>query len=191
MGLLGRILRRFYLIVTKLIHNSLIDDPDYEHNVLLVWLANFFIVIAIVSGFGIVLYMLVWAISLEIFVKALILAYFEALVWSNFSKYLTSFGQEMYLIGSTVGYTVLVGIAIQIHRLQWADGNTLLFYWIFLLIGGFIIWGITLNNISKAVRMKPVLAVKKVEYKQRFRITKLPSEIPPNNQAQAYLKKLK
>ena len=190
MVLLFRIIQRLYLIVTKLIHNSLIDDPYYEHNVLLVWLANFFIVIAIVSGFGIVLYILVWAISLEILVKALILAYFEALVWSKFWKRFTSFGQEMYLIGSTVGYTVLVGMAIQIHRLQWADGNTLLFYWIFLLIGGFIIWGITLNNVSKAV-VKPVLAVRKIEYKQRFRITKLPPEIPANNQAQAYLRKLK
>lgn len=190
MVLLFRIIQRLYLIVTKLIHNSLIDDPYYEHNVLLVWLANFFIVIAIVSGFGIVLYILVWAISLEILVKALILAYFEALVWSKLSKHLTSFGQEMYLIGSTVGYTVLVGMAIQTSRLQWADGNTLLFYWIFLLIGGFIIWGITLNNISKAV-VKPALAVKKIEYKQRFRITKLPPEIPTYNQAQAYLKKLK
>ena len=190
MVLLFRIIQRLYLIVTKLIHNSLIDDPYYEHNVLLVWLANFFIVIAIVSGFGIVLYILVWAISLEILVKALILAYFEALAWSKLFKHFTSFGQEMYLIGSTVGYTVLVGMAIQIHRLQWADGNTLLFYWIFLLIGGFIIWGITLNNISKAV-VKPVLAVKKIKYKQRFRITKLPPEIPTNNQVQAYLKKLK
>ena len=191
MGLLGRILQRLYLIVTKLIHNSLIDDPYYEHNVLLVWLANFFIVIAIVSSFGIVLYILVWAISSEIFMKALILAYFEALIWSKFCKIFTSFGQEMYLIGSTVGYTVLVGTAIQLHRMQWADGNTLLFYWIFLLSGGFIIWGVTLFNVSKAAGVKPVLAVKKIEYKQRFRSTKLPPEIPANNQAQAYLRKLK
>lgn len=190
MGLLGRILRWLYLIVTKIIKNSLIDDPYYEYNVLLVGLTNFFIVIAIVSNLGIVLYMLVWTISLEILVKALILAYFEALVWSKLSKHLTSFGQEMYLIGSTVGYTVLVGMAIQISRMPWADGNTLLFYWIFLLIFGLIIWGITLNNVSKAV-VKPVLAVRKIEYKQRFRITKLPPEIPTNNQVQAYLKKLK
>jgi hypothetical protein len=39
--------------------------------------------------------------------------------------------------------------------------------------------------------VKPVLAVRKIEYKQRFRITKLPPEIPANNQAQAYLRKLK
>lgn len=191
MGLLFRIIHRLYLIATKLINNSLIDDPYYEYNVLLVWLANFFIVIAIVSGFGIVIYILVWAISLEIFMKALILAYFEALVWSKFSKHFTSFGQEMYLIGSTVGYTVLVGTAIQFHRLQWADGNTLLFYWIFLLILGFIIWGVTLFNVFKAARVKPVLAIKKIEYTQRFRSTKLPQEIPTQNQAQAYLKKLK
>lgn len=189
MILLFRIIQRLYLIVTKIIKNSLIDDPYYEYNVLLVGLANFFIVIAIVSNLGIVLYMLVWAISLEILIKALILAYFEALFWSKLSKHLTSFGQEMYLIGSTVGYTVLVGMAIQISRMPWADGNTLLFYWIFLLIGGFIIWGITLNNVSKAV-VKPVLAVRKIEYKQRFRITKLPPEIPTQNQVQAYLKKL-
>lgn len=191
MGLLFRIIQRLYLIVSKIIKNNLIDDPDYEYNVLLVWLANFFLVIAIVSSFGIVLYMLVWAISLEIFVKALILAYFEALVWSKFSGHLTSFGQEMYLIGSTVGYTVLVGTAIHTSRLQWADGNTLLFYWIFLLILGFIIWGVTVFKISKAARVQPVLAIKKIEYKQRFRITKLPQEIPANNQVQAYLKKLR
>lgn len=191
MGLLGRILRWFYLIVTKIIKNSLIDDPYYEHNVLLVWLANFFLVIAIVSSFGIVLYMLVWAISLAIFLDVLFVAYLSAWLWENLCKHFTSFEQEMYLIGSTVGHTVLFGTLIQIHRMQWADGKTLVFYWIFLLIGGFIIWGVTLNNISKAVRVKPVLAVKKIEYKHRFRITKLPSEIPPNNQVQAYLKKLK
>lgn len=191
MGLLFRIIQRLYLIVSKIIKNSLIDDPYYEHNVLLVWLANFFIVMAIVSGFGIVLYMFVWAISLGIFVKALILAYFEALVWSKFCNRFTSFGQEMYLIGSTVGYTVLIGTAIQLHRMPWADGNTLLFYWIFLLILGFIAWGITLFNVSRAAEVKPVLAIKKVTYKQRFRSTKLPQEIPANNQVQAYLKKLK
>jgi hypothetical protein len=188
MGLLGRILRRLYLIVTKIIKNSLIDDPYGNQTV--IFLCNLLTVIVEIAYFGIAMYLLVWAISLEIFMKALILAYFEALVWSKFSKHFTSFGQEMYLIGSTVGYTVLVGMAIQISRMPWADGNTLLFYWIFLLIGGFIIWGITLFNVSKAV-VKPVLAVKKIEYKQRFRITKLPPEIPPNNQAQAYLKKLK
>ncbi len=188
MGLLFRIIQRLYLIVTKLIKNSLIDDP--YGNQTAIFFCNLLTVIVEIAYFGLAMYLLVWAISLEIFVKALILAYFEALVWSKFCKRFTSFGQEMYLIGSTVGYTVLVGTAIQIHQLQWADGKALVFYWIFLLIGGFIVWGITLNNISKVVRMKPVLAVKKVEYKQRFRITKLLPEIPTNNQAQAYLKKL-
>ena len=135
--------------------------------------------------------MLVWAVSLAIFLDVLFIAYLSAWLWENLSKHFTSFEQEMYLIGSTVGHTVLFGTLIQIHRMQWADGKTLVFYWIFLLIFGFIIWGVTLNNISKAVRMKPVLAVKKIEYKQRFRSTKLPQEIPPNNQVQAYFKKLK
>ena len=191
MVLLFRIIQRLYLIVTKLIHNSLIDDPYYEHNVLLVWLANFFIVIAIVSGFGIVLYMLVWAVSLAIFLDVLFIAYLSAWLWENLCKHFTSFEQEMYLIGSTVGHTVLFGTIIQIHCMQWADGKTLLFYWIFLLILGFIIWGVTVFHVSKAATVKPVLAIKKVEYKQRFRITKLPPEIPTINQAQAYLKKLK
>lgn len=189
MGLLFRIIQRLYLVVTKIIKNSLIDDP--YGNQTAICFCNLLTVIVEIAYFGLAMYLLVWAISLEILVKALILAYFEALVWSKFSKHFTSFGQEMYLIGSTVGYTVLVGTAIQISRLQWADGNTLLFYWIFLLIGGFIIWGVTVFNVSKAARVQPVLAVKKIEYKQRFRITKLPPEIPLNNQAQAYLKQLK
>lgn len=189
MGLLCRILRLLFRLFTKIIKNCLIDDP--YANQLFVWIANLLTILAIVVCFSLALYMFVYAISLQILVKALIIAYLEALGWLKFSGHFTSFGQEMYLIGSTVGYTVLVGIAIQIQRMQWADDNTLLFYWIFLVIFGFIIWGITLFNVSKAVRVKPVLAVKKVEYKQRFHTTKLPQEIPTNNQAQAYLKKLK
>lgn len=189
MGLLGRILRWLYRLITKTIKNSLIDDP--YGNQTLICFSNLVTVIAEVGCFSLALYLFVYAISLEIFVKALILAYFEALVWSKFCKRFTSFGQEMYLIGSTVGYIVLVGTTIQISRMQWADGNTLLFYWIFLLIFGFIIWGVTLFNVSRAAVVNPVLAVKKIEYKQRFCITKLPHEIPTINQVQAYLKKLK
>lgn len=189
MGLLCRILRLLFRLFTKIIKNCLIDDP--YANQLFIWIANLLISLAIVVDFSLAIYMFVYAISLQIFVKALIIAYLEALGWSKFSGHFTSFGQEMYLIGSTVGYTVLVGIAIQIQRMQWADGNTLLFYWIFLLIGGFSGWGITLFNVSKAVRVKPVLAVNKIEYKQRFRITKLSKELPTTNQVQAYLKKMK
>lgn len=189
MGLLFRILRLLFRLFTKIIKNCLIDAP--YANQLFIWLVNLLISLAIVVDFSLAIYMFVYVISLEIFVKALIIAYLEALGWSKFSDHFTSFGQEMYLIGSTVGYTVLVGIAIQIHRMQWADGNTLLFYWIFLLIFGFIMWGFTVLNVSKTVRVKPVLAVKKIEYKQRFHITKLSQEIPTNNQAQTYLKKMK
>jgi hypothetical protein len=80
-GLLFRILQRLYLFGAWIIQNSLIDDPYYEYHVLLVWLANFFIVIAIVSSLAIVLYMLVWTVSLAIFLDALLVAYWLAWNW--------------------------------------------------------------------------------------------------------------
>jgi hypothetical protein len=190
MGLLFRILHRLYLIGSRIIQNSLINDPYYEYNALLVWLANFFRVIAILGSFGIVLYMLVWAVSLAIFLYALLISYLSAWSWEKFCKHFTSEEQEFYLIGSTVGYTVIVGTLIQIERMPWADGKTLFVYWTFLLILGFIIWRVTLFNVTTA-GVKPVLAIKKIEYKQRFRLTKIPKEIPTENQAQAYLKKMK
>lgn len=189
MGLLGRILRRLYLIASQIIQSCLIDD-NYENQVL-VWFANFFTVIAFLAAFGFVLYALIFAISLEIFCKAILLAYLAALAWEKFSKHLTSFAQEMYLLMSTVGYTVLVGIAIQIHRLQGADAKTLLFYWAFLLSFGFIIWGVTVFNVTADPEFKPVLPAKKLEYKHRFRRTTIAEDLPLTNQAQAYLKKIK
>lgn len=190
MGLLFRILKRLYRIGSRVIQNSLIDDPYYEYNVLLVLLANVLIVITIFSSIGFVLYMLVWLVSLEIFLGALLIAYWLAWYWEQFANELTSFAQEMYLICSTLGNTVGFGTLIQIHRMQWADGNTLLVYWIFLLILGFILWAFTVSNAARA-RAKPVLAIKNIEYKQRFRITKTPEENSTTNQVQAYLKKLK
>lgn len=174
---------------SKIIQSCLIDD-DYENQVL-VWFANLFTVIALLAGFGLALYMLIFAISLEIFLKALLIAYLAALAWEKFSKHLTSFAQEMYLLMSTVGYTVLVGTAIQIHRLPGADAKTLLFYWIFLLSFGFIIWGVTVFNVTNSPEFKTVLSVQKREYKHRFRRTQIAEDIPTENQAQAYLKKIK
>lgn len=189
MGLLFRILKRLALVVTNSIKNSLLDDP--YHNQVLLGITNFFIILAWLLGWGIALGLLVWAISLELFVKALLIAYLFALFWEKFCHHFTPFGQEMYLFGSTVGYTVLIGAAIQIRRMPLVDGKTLLFYWIFLLIFGFIIWGVTVFHVSRAAGVKPVLAIKKIEYQQRFRITKITKEIQTTNPAQAYLKKLK
>ena len=92
---------------------------------------------------------------------------------------------------STVGYTVLVGTAIQLHKLHGADAKALLFYWIFLLVFGFIIWGVTVFNVTNYPEFKPVFSVKRIEYKHRFRRTKIIEDIPTDNQAQAYLKKIK
>lgn len=191
MGLLGRILNRLYFICSKLIQKSLIDGPDSEYHALLVFLVNGLIIIADICVFCLALYMLVWAVSLRIFLDALLNAYLLAWSWEQFGKEFTSFEQEMYLIVSTVGYTVLMGAAIQINRMPWADGKTLFVYWTFLLIIGFIIWLFTVFNVTKAAGLKPVLAIKNIEYKQRFRLTKITKEIPTENQAQAYLKKMK
>jgi hypothetical protein len=111
--------------------------------------------------------------------------------WEQLSNDLTSFAQEVYLICSTFGYTVMLGTLLQLQRMQWADGKTLLVYWIFLLILGFILWRVTVFNVARAPGGKPVLAIKKIAYKRKFFLTKISKEIPPKNQAQAYLKKLK
>ena len=189
MGLLFRVLKKLYLIGVWIIQASLIDDP-YQNQVF-VGIANFLTILALLFGFGIALYLLVWTVSLAIFLDALLIAYWLAWNWEQLGNDLTSFTQEMYLICSTVGYTVIFGTLIQLYRMQWADGKTLLVYWIFLLILGFILWRFTVFNVTRAAGLKPVLAIKKIEYKQRFRLTKIPKEIPPNNQAQAYLKKIK
>lgn len=189
MGLLFRIIKRLYLFVTGLIRYTLTDEPYY--NQVPVRIANLLIIIAWLLSFGAAISLLVWAISLEILLRTLLIAYLAAYAWSKLSHRFTPFEQEMYLIGSSVGLTVLIGATIQIRRMQWADGKSLLIYWLFLLIVGFIFWGITVFNVTYAAKVKPVLAIKKIEYKQRFRITKLPNEIPTNNPAQAYLKKLK
>lgn len=189
MGLLCRIIKWLCLTVNRLVSNSLIDDPDL--NPLLVEFANLGIHLFWLFCFVSTIYLIVWAISLEILLRTLLLAYLSAYVWSKFCHRFTAFGQEMYLIVSTVGLTVLIGTQIQLERMLEVDVNTLKIYWIFLLIVGFILWGITVFNVAQAAKPKPVLATKKIEYKQRFRITKLPNEISTNNPAQAYLKKLK
>lgn len=189
MGLLCRIIKWLYLNITKLISHTLVDNPDI--NPLLVLFANLGIILLWLFGFGASLYILVKAISLKILVRALLTAYLAAYAWSKFCHRFTPSVQEMYLLVTTVGLTVLVGTAIQLHRMQWASSNNLLVYWIFLLILGFIIWGITLFNVTKAAKKLPGLAIKKIESKQRFRITKIPKEISATNPAQVYLKKLK
>ncbi len=190
MGLLVRILQRLYRLGAGIIQASLIDEP-YSENQMLVRIANLFIIIAIVGGFGGALYALVWAISLEIFVKALLLAYLSAWVWSKFGQQFTSFEQEMYLIGSTVGYTVLIGTAIQINRMPQADDKTLVLYWTFLLIWGFILWGLTISKTTGLAKNKPRFLINQIKYKKRFRQTKIAKEVTSLEQAQAYLKGLK
>lgn len=189
MGLLVRILKRLYLSGSRIIQASLIDEPYFE-NQMLVGIANIFIIIALVGGFWIALYALVWVISVEIFVKALLLAYVEAWAWSKFYHQFTSFEQEMYLMGATVGYTVLIGAAIQINRMPWADGKALLVYWTFLLIFGLILWGMTVCKTTGLAGNKPEFKINQIEYKQHFRSTKT-EEIPTTDKAQAYLKKMR
>lgn len=189
MGLLFRIIKRLYLFVTGLIRHTLNDEPYY--NQVPVRIANLLIIIAWLVSFGAAISLLVWAISLEILLRTLLIAYLAAYAWSKLSHHFTPFEQEIYLIGSNVGLTVSIGTSIQLHRMQGADGNTLLFYWIFLLITGFIFWGITVFNVTKTAKALPVLTIKKIEYKQHFRTTNIPKAIPAENPAQAYLKKIK
>jgi len=190
MGLLVRILQRLYLIASGIIQVSLIDEP-YSENQMLIGIANIFIVIALVGGFGSALYVLVWTISLEIFVKVLLLAYLSAWVWSKFCQQFTSFEQEMYLICSTVGDTVLIGAAIQINRMPWADSKALLVYWTCLLIFGLSVWGVTVSHTTGLTGKQPRFFIKKIAYQKRFRLTKMVKEIPLKEQVQAYLKRMK
>lgn len=189
MGLLCRIIKWLGLTVNRLVSNSLIDDPDL--NPLLVEFANLGIHLFWLFCFVSAIYLIVWAISLEILLRTLLGAYLSAYVWSKFCHRFTAFGQEMYLIVTTVGLTVLIGTQIQLHRMQKADVNTLKIYWIFLLIVGFILWGITVFNVNRAAKPKPVLVTKTLEYKHHFCTTEIPKEILTTNPAQAYLKKLK
>lgn len=189
MGLLFRIIKWLYLTITNLIKNSLIDEP-YENQVV-VEITNLLIIVAWLCGLGLASCLLVWAISLEILLLSLLVAYIAAYVWSKFCHRFTAFGQEMYLLGSTVGLTVLVGTEIQLRRMPWASGRDLLFYWLFLLIVGFNFWGITLSNVTDAGKPEPVLTTKKIAYKHHFHTTKLPEETPSDHPAQDYLKQMK
>ncbi|MBV8886591.1 MAG: hypothetical protein JO235_21705 [Chroococcidiopsidaceae cyanobacterium CP_BM_RX_35] len=184
MGLLGRILQKLYLIGLTIIKASRVDGT-YE-NQMLVWIVNSLTILALVGGFVLTLSALVWAMSLEIFVKALLLAYLLAWLWSKFGQQFTSFAQELYLMGATVGYTVLTGADIQIQRMPWADGKALLVYWTCLLILGVIIWGITVRHTTRLAG-EP----QKIEYKQHFRSTKVTKKISTLEQAQVYLKRMK
>jgi len=102
-----------------------------------------------------------------------------------------SFEQEMYLMGSTVGYTVLIGTAIQINRMPQADDKTIVLYWTFLLILGFILWGITISKTTGLAKNKPRFLINPIKYKKRFRQTQIAKEVTSLEQAQAYLKRLK
>lgn len=188
MGLLGRILKQLYLIGLTIIKASLVDDT-YE-NQMLVWIVNSLTILALVGGFVLTLSALVWAMSLEIFVKALLLAYLLAWLWSKFGQQFTCFEQELYLMGATVGYTVLTGANIQINRMPRADSKTLVVYWTCLLILGVIIWGITVCHTTRLAGEQQRFSSRKIEYKQRFRSTKMKG-IPAPKPVQAYLKRMK
>lgn len=189
MGLLCKILKLFFGFVTKLIKNSLTDDS--YGNQTLIFLANTVTIFAWLFGFGCALYLLVWFVSLKILLTALLVAYLAAFGWSKLSHYLSASEQEAYLLGSTVGLTVIFGTLIQLSRMPSADGHTLLVYWIILLIFGFVLWGITLFNVSTATAVEKVLTPKQIVYKQRFLTTSIFKETPPANSAQAYLKNMK
>lgn len=189
MGLLCKILKLVFLFVAKVIKNSLLHDP--YGNQTLIFLANAVTIFAWLFGFGCALYLLVWAVSLKILLTALFVAYLAAFGWSKLSHYLSASSQEAYLLGSTVGLTVIFGTLIQLSRMPSADGRALLIYWLFLLICGFVLWGITLCNVSTATKVERVLTPKQFVYKQSFRTTNIFPETPPANRVQAYLKKMK
>lgn len=191
MGLLCKIIKLFCLFVTKLIKNSLLDDP--YGNQTFIFFANAVTIFAWLFGFGCALYLLVWAVSLKILLTALVLAYLAAFGWSKLCRRLAPSAQEMYLLLSTVGLTVLIGTAIQLKKMQSADAHNLFVYWIMLLIIGFSFWGITLNNVSMAAGVEPIVFTGKIKPKQRFHTTiiNVSKEIPEPNGAQTYLKNLK
>lgn len=189
MGLLCKIIKLFFRFVTKLIKNSLLDEP--YGNQTLIFLANAVIIFAWLFGFGCALYLLILAVSLKILLTALFVAYLAAFSWSKLSHHLSASSQEAYLLSSTVGLTVIFGTLIQLSRMPSTDGHTLLVYWTILLIFGFVLWGITLFNVSTATKVERVLTPKQIVLKQRFRTTIVSKEIPPANSAQAYLQKMK
>ncbi len=189
MGLLFRILKELYLIGTTIIKASLIDDSDYE-NKLRVWLANFLTILALIGLLFLALYLLVWAISLEIFVSALLLAYLEAWLWQELADGLTILVREICLVWATVGYTVLIGAAIQIDRMPWAGSTALVTYWTFLLILGLLLWRITIGRSTESAGYQPEFKLKKIGYKQHFRQTRIAENLT-TDKAQAYLRRMR
>ncbi len=189
MGLLCKIIDLCYLFIIKVAQISLTNDPD--GNSIVIFIVNALTILALLSGFGLALAVLVWAVSLHILLVALLLAYLAAFGWSKLCRRLDPSAQEMYLLLSTVGLTVLVGTAIQLKKMQSADAHNLLVYWIFLLFVGFILWGITLNNTSTTAGVEPIVFTGKIKPKQRFHTTNVSKEISTPNPAQTYLKNLK
>ena len=189
MGLLCKIIDLCYLFIVKVAQISLINDPD--GNSIVIFIVNALTILALLLGLGLALAVLVWAVSLKILLFALLLAYLAAFGWSKLCCRLAPSAQEMYLLLSTVGLTVLVGTAIQLNRMQSADAHNLFVYWIMLLIVGFSFWGITLNNVSTSAAVELIFTTGKIKSKQRFHSTNLSKEIPTPNPAQAYLKNLK
>ena len=190
MALLCKIIDLCYLFIVKVAQISLTNDPD--GNSFVIFICNALTILALLLGLGFALAMLVLAVSLQILLAALLLAYLAAFGWSKLCRRLTPSAQEMYLLLSTVGLTVLVGTAIQLKKMQSADAHTLWLYWIMLLIIGFSFWGITLCNTSTAAGVEPIVFTGKIKPKQRFHTTlNLSKEIPEPNGAQNYLKNLK
>ncbi len=188
MGLLCKIIKLFCLFVIKLARSSLTNDSD--GNNVVIFIVNALKILALIVGLGFALAMLVWAVSLKILLAALLSAYLAAFGWSKFYRRLSPSAQEMYLLLSTVGLTVLVGTAIQLKKMQSADAHNLFVYWIMLLIIGFSFWGITLNNVSTAVGVEPIIFTGKIKPKPGFHTTNLSKEISTPNPAQAYLKNM-
>ncbi len=190
MGLLCKIIDLCYLFIIKVAQIALTNDPD--GNSVVIFIGNALTILALIVGLGFALAMLVLAVSLQILLAALLLAYLAAFGWSKLCCRLTPSAQEMYLLLSTVGLTVLIGTAIQLKKMQSADAHALLVYWIFLLFVGFILWVITLCNTSTSAGVEPIVFTGKIKPKQRFHTTfNVSKEIPEPNGAQTYLKNLK
>jgi hypothetical protein len=187
-ALLCKIIDLCYFFIIKVAQISLTNDPD--GNSVVIFICNALTILALILGLGLAWALLVLAVSLQILLVALVLAYLAAFGWSKICRRLTPSAQEMYLLLSTVGLTVLVGTAIQLKKMQSADAQTLLVYWIMLLIVGFSFWGITLNNVS-AAGVEPIVFTGKIKPTQRFHTTNVSKEIPESNGAQTYLKNLK
>jgi len=189
MGLLGRIFQSLYLTGLMLIEVCLTNEPDEKPLTALA--ATLFKFLVVFGGLFLILSVLVWAMSFPWFLTALIFAYLSAWLWSKLSARLTILVREIYLISSTIGYTVLMGAVIQIDRLPQAGSITLGFYWIFLSLFGFLLWRITVGQVMELSGNTPGVKIRKIEYKKHFRFTQIPKEIPTLDQVQAYLKKIK